>query len=124
MNKWEALHDWFESFGVKAYPEQTVSETAVLPYIAYEMTFGDIDTSPLGLTFSYFERSKNWAGCYQKVEQISADIGRWGKRLVVDGGYIVIQRGFNFAQPLDDIDGDKDVRRMVFNIDVFFFTSN
>jgi hypothetical protein len=57
-------------------------------------------------------------------ETISADIGRWGKRLEVDGGYIIIQRGSTFAQPLDDMDGDKDIRRMVFNIDVFFFTSN
>jgi hypothetical protein len=124
MNKWLALNEWFESFGVKAYQEQTVSEKAVLPYIAYELAFGDIDNSPLSLTFSYFERSTNWEGCYQKVEQISADIGRWGKRLVVDGGFLVIQRGQPFAQPLDDMDGDKDIRRMVFNIDVFFFTSN
>jgi hypothetical protein len=56
-------------------------------------------------------------------ERISADIGRWGKRLEVDGGYIIIQRGFTFSQPLDDMDGDKDIRRMVFNIDVFFFTN-
>ena len=124
MNKWLALHEWFSSFGVKAYQEQTVSETAVLPYIAYESAFGDIDNSPLALTFSYFERSRDWQGCFTMSEAISADIGRWGKRLVVDGGYIVIQRGTPFSQPLDDISGDDTIRRMVFNIDVFFFTSN
>ena len=124
MNKWLALNQWFNSFGVKAYQEQTVSDTAVLPYIAYELAFGDIDNSPLALTFSYFERSTNWQGCFDMSEMISADIGRYGKKLVVDGGYIVIQRGSTFAQPLDDMDGDKDIRRMVFNIDVFFFTSN
>lgn len=124
MNKWLALNEWFESFGVKAYQEQTVSEKAVLPYIAYESAFGSFDNSPIALTFSYFERSTNWQGCYTMSETISADIGRWGKRLVVDDGYIVIQRGTPFAQPMDDIGGDDTIRRMVFNIDVFFFTSN
>lgn len=123
MNKWTVLHDWFSSFGVKAYQEQT-SKTATLPYIDYELSFGNIDTSPIALTFSYRERSSDWEGCYLKAEQISADIGRWGKRLVVDDGYIVIQRGAAFAQPMDDISGDDTIRRMVFNIDVFFFTSN
>lgn len=123
MNKWTALHTWFNSFGVKAYQEQT-SKTAILPYIDYELAFGNIDTSPLSLTFSYRERSSDWEGCYLIAEQISADIGRWGKRLETDDGYIVIQRGFNFAQPMDDISGDDTIRRMVFNIDVFFFTSN
>lgn len=123
MNKWTALHTWFNSFGVMAYQEQT-SKTATLPYIMYELAFGDIDNSPLSLTFSYLERSTDFEGCYHMVETISADIGRWGKKLIVDDGYIVIQRGSNFAQPMDDLSGDDTIRRMVFNIDVFFFTSN
>ena len=123
MNKWVALDSWFDSFGVKAYQEQT-SATAKLPYIDYELAFGDIDNSPLALTFSYRERATDWEGCYLMSETISADIGRWGKRLEVDGGYIIIQRGAVFAQPMDDISGDDTIRRMVFNIDVFFFTSN
>lgn len=127
MTKAAALHTFFSGFGLDAYEENSVYSlegTPAFPYLTYEMrtdAFGDYDTA---LTFSLWYRSKNdWYPANQKVEEISAAIGRHGKVLAVDGGYILIQRGSPFAQSLGDPSDDM-IRRKLCNITVRFYTSN
>lgn len=127
MTKASALYQFFSSFGLEAWEENsvyTLESPPEFPYLTYEMNtdaFGDYDTA---LTFSLWYRSKNdWYPANQKAEEISAAIGRGGTIIHVDDGYLLIMRGSPFAQSLGDPSDDM-IKRKLFNITVRFYTNN
>lgn len=126
MTKAAALYQFFSSFGLEAWEENSVyalESPPEFPYLTYEMrtdAFGDYDTA---ITFSIWYRSTSWAAANAKVEEISAAIGRGGTIMHVDGGYILIMRGSPFAQSLGDPSDDM-IKRKLFNITVRFYTNN
>lgn len=126
MTKAAALYSFFSGFDLEAYEENAVyalEEPPKFPYLTYEMktdAFGDFDTT---LTFSLWYRSTSWSAANAKVEEISSAIGRSGKILAVDGGYLLIMRTSPFAQNMGDISDDM-VKRKVINTNVRFYTSN
>lgn len=126
MIKAAALYKFFSGFGLEASEENsvyTLENPPEFPYLTYEMNtdaFGDYDTA---LTFSLWYRSTSWAAANAKVEEISAAIGRGGKVLPVDDGYLLIMRGSPFAQSLGDPSDDM-IKRKMLNIAVRFYTNN
>lgn len=126
MTKSAALYQFFSSFGIAAYEENSVyamEEPPAFPYITYEMntdSFGDFDTV---LTFSLWYRSTSLTAANAKVEEISEIIGRGGKMIPVDDGYILIMRGSPFAQSLGDTSDDM-IKRKMLNISIRFYTNN
>ena len=126
MTKAAALYNFFSSFGLEAWRESNVYslETApAFPYLTYELTtdaFGEFDTA---LSFSLWYRSTSWGNADAKAEEISAAIGRTGKVLKVDGGYLLIMRASPFAQSLDDPSDDM-IKRKLCNITVRYYTNN
>ena len=129
MTKAAALYNFFKSFELPAYEEDSVFAMAMsgqapaLPYITYEGKadfFGEVD-SPL--TFSLWYRSSSWTEINAKSQQISAAIGRVGKILKCDGGYILIQRSQPWVQNMGD-DSDDMIRRNVHNLTVRFYTND
>lgn len=126
MTKAAALYQFFSGFGLEAWEENSVyalESPPAFPYLTYEMrtdAFGDFDTS---LTFSLWYRSNSWAAANAKVEEISAAIGRGGKVLPVDGGYLLIMRGSPFAQSLGDPSDDM-IKRKLLNITVRYYTND
>lgn len=126
MTKAAALYQFFSGFGLEAWEENsvyTLESPPAFPYLTYEMNtdaFNDYDTA---LTFSLWYRSTSWAAANAKVEEISAAIGRIGKVLTVDGGYLLIMRGSPFAQSLGDLSDDM-IKRKMLNITVRFYTNN
>lgn len=126
MTKAAALYQFFSGFGLEAWEENSVyslESPPAFPYLTYEMNtdaFNDYDTA---LTFSLWYRSTSWAAANAKVEEISAAIGRIGKVLPVDGGYLLIMRGSPFAQSLGDPSDDM-IKRKMLNITVRFYTNN
>lgn len=125
MTKAQALYTFFSGF-LTAYEENSVysmSEPPAFPYLTYELktdAFGAYDTS---LSFSAWYRSASWSAANAKAEEISAYIGRGGKIINVDGGYLLIMRGSPFAQSLGDPSDDM-VKRKLFNINVRFYTAD
>lgn len=119
-----AFYDFFSSFGMKAYEENSVPSNEdggpEFPYITYELItdeFGD----EVPITFSTWHRSESWIEANAKAEEISERIGRGGIFLDCKGGAIWIKRGSPFATRRGD-DSDDLVKRVYFNISVEFWT--
>lgn len=121
MDKAQALHDFWSSFGLPAYDQYGVPDDAEFPYITYEVatdSFGN--TVPL--TASLWYRSSSWKEITIKTEEVAERIGKNGYQIkAIDGGYVWITKGSVFAQRLNDASDDM-VKRMYLNISVEFLT--
>lgn len=118
MDKLQAYHKFWSSFGIKAYDETSVPDNAIMPYITYESA-EDSFNQTLALTASVWYRSSSWAGVVQKVKEIALDISRGGKIVNYDEGAFWISMATPWAQRLAD-ENDDSVRRMILNIEVEF----
>lgn len=118
MNRIQALNTFWNSFGSKAYDENSVPNTATLPYITYEVADSDFDNIVF-LTASLWYRSSSWKDITEKSMQISDYISRGGKRVNYDNGCLWIQRASPFAQRLKDSNDDM-IRRIILNYTVEF----
>ncbi len=121
MNKEQAIHDFWKSFGLPAYDESDVPDGAELPYITYSVA-----TSSLGnvvsMTASLWYYSNSWKDITLKKDEISEAIGIGGKVIDIDNGYVWIQRGSAFAQRVSD--PNREIRRYYLQTEVEFLTEN
>lgn len=125
MDKAQAIHRFWSSFGLPAYDENSVpsGENAPrLPYITYGVI---IDTlgGVVSLSASLWYRDSSWETISKKADEISNAIGVGGKVITLDTGYLWICRGTPFAQRMAD-DTDDVVRRIYLNIQAEFLTAN
>lgn len=118
MNKEQALHSFWNSFGIPFYDENSVPDDAVMPYGTYQVITSSFDDR-LTLFGSLWYRSNSWEAISNKKDEIAAMIGH-RLTIAIDDGYLVIHRGNGFAQRMGDED-DK-VRRILITIDVEFLT--
>lgn len=122
MDKEQAIHNFWSSFGLAAYDESTVPDDAQPPYITYNVATGALEDF-LALTGSVWYRSYSWAEISQKVQQIAEYIGAGGHRLLsVDGGYLFLTQGSPFSQRMAD-PNDDTIRRVYINLSAEFFTA-
>ena len=124
MNKEQAIHALWSSFGLTAYDEQTVptGENAPKPpYITYEVVVGNIE-NPVSLSASLWYRGTSWEPVTNKFHEIENFIGYAGIIQKLDNGYVWFMRGSPFAQRMSD-DSDSMIRRIYINITAEFFTA-
>ena len=112
-DKWTALNTLWNSFGLVAYDELTVPDGAVLPYITYSASVGDLGNM-VYLTASLWYRSSSWTGISQKAEEISNAIGG-GIGVSYDNGRLWVTKASPFAQRMND-DSDPQIRRIVLQV--------
>ena len=124
MNKAQAIHDFWSSFGLLAIDEQSAydEQDIELPanYITYELqtaNFGD----PIQLTASLWYYSTSWEEITEKANEIAEYIGYGGRMLKVDGGYVWVKLGSPFAQRMAV--EQENYRRIILNITVDFLTA-
>ena len=123
MDKAQALHAFWSSFGLLAIDESSAyDERLVLPdnYISYEVQTANIGDS-VSLTASLWYRTTSWADISQKADEIAEYIGWGGKLIPIDNGYIWIKLGSPFAQRMA-VEQDS-IRRINMNISVDFFSA-
>jgi hypothetical protein len=120
MNSIHALHQFWASFGLPAYDENTVPDDAPLPRITYSVSQSYFD-EPVLLTASIWYRSTSWAQITAMADQIGQRIGYGGRILRADDGDIWIKRGVPFAQRMSD--ENQSIRRMYLNIEAEYFTN-
>lgn len=128
MNKVQALHNFWSSFGLKAYDENSVPEVIddgnggkiklEPPYITYEAS-SDYFGSTLLRTASLWYRSSSWAEITAKEQEIAAAISRGGYMIPFDGGTIWLQRSTPWAQRMGDPSDDM-IKRIVLTISIEF----
>lgn len=121
MDKEQALHSFWSSFAISAYDENTVKETATLPYITYNVVT-DSFGSAVAMSASLWYRSTSWAAITEKANEIAAYIGRDGRRIAYDGGVLWVKRGTPFAQRMSD--EDDTIRRMYINIEAEYISAD
>ena len=123
MDKFEALQEFWSSFGISAYDENTVptgDSRPALPYITYEAAVGSLgDFVTMNASLWYYGPS--WSAITAKLAEIEAGIGRGGVMLPVDGGALWIKKGSPFAQRMSD--PDDMIRRIVMNVEAEFITA-
>lgn len=120
MNKEQAIHNFWSSFGLTAYDEMTVPDDAEMPYITYSVTT-DKWGSVVNLTANLWYHSTKWEEISLKKEQIAQYIGA-GRVLKLDNGYLWIVQGQPFAQRMAD-DVSDSIRRIYLNLQAEFLTA-
>lgn len=126
MTKAAALYQFWASFGIDAYEENSVyamGEKPSFPYITYELNTDSFGDSGIPLSASLWYRSTSWVQANAKAEEISAEIGRGGKFIPCDDGYIWIKRRSPFSQAMGD-DSDDMIKRILISVSVEFITEN
>jgi len=118
MNKMQALHHFWSSFGLPAYDGTSVPDVAALPYITYEAVSDEFGNT-VPATASLWYRSTSWADITAKEMQISDYITRGGLMIRYDDGAMWIQKASPWAQRMSDPNDDM-VRRIVMNVTIEF----
>lgn len=125
MIKEQAIHQFWSSFGLKAYDEQTVptgDDAPAFPYITYEVITDSIN-HPVLLTASLWYRATDWVAITEKKDEISEAISYGHKIIKIDGGYMYLTRGTPFAQRMSD-ENDDMIRRVYLQVNCEFLTAN
>ena len=125
MDKAQALHLFWSSFGIpaideqSAYDDQTLEQLGIsYPYISYESATSSFDEQ-LTLGADIWYHSTSWAGIEQKASQISEAIGLGGTHQHYEGGSLWITRGQMFSQRMPS-DSTNNIRRIHININAEF----
>lgn len=122
MDKSQALHSFWSSFGIPAYDENTVDPEAAMPYITYEVSTGAIGAQ-IPLSASIYYRSYSWAAIEQKSAEIAARLGYGGVVIPIDNGYVRLWNDHvntfstRMYEPADD-----GVRRIRLSLQAEFIT--
>ena len=122
MTKAAAIYQFWNSFGLTAYEENTVPTDAAFPYITYQLVTDSFDRE-IPLSASLWYRSESWTEINAKTEEISQKISRGGKIIPCDGGAIWLKRGQPFAQNMGD-ESDDLIKRKYLNITAEFLTAD
>ena len=122
MTKAAAIYQFWNSFGLTAYEENTVPDDATFPYITYQLVTDSFDHE-VATTASLWYRSESWTAINAKTEEISQKISRGGKIIPCDDGAIWMKRGQPFAQNMGD-ESDVLIKRKYLNITAEFITAD
>ena len=130
MTKVAAINEFWNSFGLKAFEENTlldVDENGIekkpeFPYITYQLVTDSFDRE-VAATANIWYRTTGWKSINAKTEEISAHIGLGGKIIKCDGGRIWIKRGQPFAQNMGD-ESDDLIKRKYINVVYEFMTAH
>lgn len=119
-----ALYEFWASFGIPAYEQNSVptgENAPVFPYITYSVSI-DSEWEQVALDASLWYRGTSWAACENMLEQVSRAFND-KQRCVLecDGGAIILRKGTPFANNMGDPD-DNLIKRKVLNVEAIYIT--
>lgn len=123
MDKYQALQEFWESFGIDAYDESTVptgSTKPELPYITYDVSVGDFNDA-INLHASIWYYGSSWGPITAKLAEVEKELSRGGKIIHFDNGVIWLTKGRPFAQRVSD--PDDMIRRIYLNLSAEYITA-
>lgn len=122
MDKFQALDDFWNSFGWAAYDEGTVPDTATMPRITYSVVTDSLG-NPVMIPASLWDRSTSWERISKKAEEIGQAIVNMNPPAIkIDTGRLYLTKGSPFAQRMQEPSDDM-VRRIYINVYAEFFTA-
>lgn len=123
MTKEAALDEFFNSFGIPAYPATAVPDDVAFPWITYELSTGSWEHGNVGLTVNIWYYTTSEAIPNAKAREMSEAIGYGGRTLDCDDGFIWLKRGSPWCQNLED-STDRQIKRRYINVTAEFLTLN
>lgn len=123
MTKEAALKRFFGGFDIAAYPSTSVPNDAVFPYLVYDFPIDAFDGGEVSGTVNLWYFTTQEVPPNAKARELSEAIGRGGKLLPCDDGYIWLKRGTPWCQSLSD-DTDKNIKRRYINVTAEYLTEN
>jgi hypothetical protein len=115
MDREQALQNFWASYGIPAYDEITVPESATMPYITYQVSVGEINF-PVLSTASLWYYGRSWKDITAKAHEISDGLN--GHTIKYDNGAILLTNGTPRYQRIADT--NDMVRRIALNINYEF----
>ena len=125
MTKAATIYEFWSSFEMPAYEENTVptgEDAPEFPYITYQLVTDSLGNE-VAMSASIWYRDTSWIEANAKTDEISRAIGRGGVILDCYDGVIWIKRGVPFAQNLSD-ESDNLIKRKYLNITAEFITAD
>ena len=119
MDAEQAIHSFWSSFGLTAYDENSVPDTAELPYITYSLSY-DTFGNQVSMSASIWDRSSSWIYLTNKAKEISQAISYGGIVLDTNEGYIKIYRNSPFYNRMSE--GETQIKRILISIQAEYFT--
>ena len=125
MDKEQALHQFWSSFGWTARDENTVPDDAMQRYGGHYITYS-VSTAalnePVPLSASLWCKDTSWAEITAKANEMAESIGLGGNLTRFDGGFLWVCRGTPFSQRMAD--DDDTIRRIYINVMAEYLTEN
>lgn len=121
MTKEQALHKFFNQFGIAGYRSTSVPDNAVLPYLTHTVPISNFEDGPVSITVHTYHYTTSEAVPDAKAEEIRQAIGMGGVFLPCDGGRIWLKWGSPWCQSIFD-DTNKTLKRRYINITAEFLT--
>lgn len=129
MNKLKVLHQFWNSFGIPAYPETDVPDEIELnkdninAYITYSASLGSFgNILPLNASI-WYRNTTSWSKVEKKFEEISEKINKNGYYLFKsEEGAMYVSAGTPFGQTISD--SVDTVKRIYLNVLVEFFSAS
>ena len=121
----QSLIQFFKSFGVPAYEENSVptgKNVPGYPYITFSIVLGGFGEET-ALDASVWTRSTSWTEANSIFKDISERIGMGGKMLRCDDGAVWLKKGSPFAQSMGD-PSDNMIKRKYINLTAEFITAS
>lgn len=123
MTKAAALQAFFSAQGTNAYPAAAVPQNATLPYLSYTLATAAWEDGPVALTVELWDYTRSETPINAQAQRLSAAIGRGGKLLRCDGGYIWLTRGAPWCLAVRD-EGDDLIKRRQINVKAEYLTAD
>ena len=121
MTKEQALHKFFNSFGITGYRTTSVPDDVIFNYLTYDAPISSFEEDPVSITVQLYFYTDSEALPDAKAEEIRQAIGAGGKILYCDGGGIWLKWGSPWCQSLVD-DTNPNIKRRYINITAEYLT--
>lgn len=118
-DKWQGLQEFWSSFDIPAYDEDTVPDDAEMPYITYSTSVASFENA-VPLKASIWYRSTSWKDISRKAEEIAERLKSLYFIPIGENEYIMLAQGVPFAQRMRDEDGG--IRRIYINVMAEYLT--
>lgn len=121
MTKEQALHKFFNQFGITGYRNTSVPDDVIFPFLTYDTPVSSWEEDPVSITLNLYFYTDSEADPDAKAEQIRQAIGMGGVLLNCDGGAIWLKWGVPWCQSFVD-ETNSNIKRRYINITAEYFT--
>lgn len=115
MTKSAALLNFFNGFGLQAYPRNAVPDDVTFPWLTFDNVIGNPGDRPVSSSVNLWYRTTSEKIPNDKAEEIAKILGPGGVTIPYDEGIIWIQRDEPWCQPLND-ENDSAIKRRLLNM--------